>query len=97
MAAYVVAQMNVTDPEGFERYRDAVAPMVARFGGKYLVRGGATECLEGTWPSSRMVIIAFESMESAKTFYNSEDYQKILPYRLNASEGVLILADGYEE
>ena len=53
MAAYVIAQLNVTDPEGFARYRDAVTEMVARYGGKDLVRGGATECLEGTWPASR--------------------------------------------
>lgn len=96
MAAYIIAQLNVTDPDGFGRYRDAVTEMVAQYGGRYLVRGGTTECLEGTWPASRMVIIAFESMEKAKYFYESKDYQKILPYRLNASEGVVVLADGYE-
>lgn len=96
MAAYIIAQLNVTDPEGFGRYRDAVSPLVAKYGGRYLVRGGATECLEGTWPASRLVVIAFDSFEQAKRFYESADYQEILPLRLNASEGVVILAEGYE-
>lgn len=94
MSAYLIAQLTVTDPEDFGRYREAVTGLVARYGGRYLVRGGATQCLEGEWAASRMVIIAFDSVAQARRFYDSAEYQEILPLRLNASEGVVVLAEG---
>ena len=97
MSAYLIAQLTVTDPEGFGRYRDAVTERVARYGGRYLVRGGATDCLEGDWAASRMVIIAFDSVEQAKRFYDSPEYREILPLRRDNSEGVVVLAEGYAD
>jgi uncharacterized protein (DUF1330 family) len=94
MAAYVLAQLNVHDPEGFQRYREKVAPLVERFGGRYLVRGGAIETLEGELSASRLVIIEFADREAARRWYDSPEYQEILPLRLNSADGVATIVDG---
>ena len=94
MSAYLVAHLNITDPKAFEAYRAAVPDVIARFGGTYLVRGGAVETLEGEWRVPRLVIIAFESMAQAKRFYDSPDYQEILPLRLAAAQGEVVLVEG---
>ena len=94
MSAYLVAHLNITDPTAFEAYRAAVPEVIARFGGTYLVRGGAVETLEGEWRVPRLVIIAFESMAQAKRFYDSPDYQEILPLRLAAAQGEVALVQG---
>lgn len=94
MAAYVIAHLDVTDPEGFQAYRAAVSPLVERFGGRYLVRGGDIEVLEGDWNVPRLVVIAFDSAAQAKAFYHSDAYQEILPLRTKASRGTLVVAEG---
>ncbi len=94
MSAYLVAHLNVTDPDAFEKYRAAVPEVIARFGGRYLVRGGAVEPLEGEWRVPRLVIIAFDSMAQAKRFYHSPDYQEILPLRQAAAQGEVVLVEG---
>ena len=94
MSAYLIAHLNITDPKAFEAYRAAVPEVIARFGGTYLVRGGAVETLEGEWRVPRLVIIAFESMAQAKRFYDSPDYQEILPLRLAAAQGEVVLVEG---
>ena len=57
MAAYVIADIEVTDPAAFEEYRQKVAPLIAKYGGKYLVRGGVSETLEGDWAPNRLVVL----------------------------------------
>jgi len=94
MSAYLVAHLAVTDPQAFEAYRAAVPEVIARFGGRYLVRGGAVETLEGEWRVPRLVIIAFDSMAQAKRFYESPEYQEILPLRLAAADGEVVLVEG---
>ncbi len=94
MAAYFVAQIKVTDPEQFEEYRAVVPVVIAKYGGRYLARGGEMELLEGTWAMPRLVILEFEDKAAAHRFYESEDYQKILPLRLAASDGNAVLVDG---
>jgi uncharacterized protein (DUF1330 family) len=94
MSAYLVAHLAVTNPDAFEAYRAAVPEVIARFGGRYLVRGGIVETLEGEWRVPRLVIIAFDSMEQAKRFYDSPDYQEILPLRQAAAEGEVVLVEG---
>ena len=69
MAAYIVAQLKVHDPAAFQRYREAVTPLVDRFGGRYRVRGGELEVLEGDWPLPRLAIIEFQSRDAARLFY----------------------------
>jgi uncharacterized protein (DUF1330 family) len=95
MAGYLVAHIEVTDPEAFKAYQVAVPPVIAKFGGRYLVRGGAIEVREGAWSEPRLVIVAFDSLDQARRFYDSPEYQEILPLRLNASTGSLAIVEGY--
>lgn len=94
MAAYIVAHLDVTDPDTFERYREAVAPLIDRFGGRYRIRGGYTDVLEGEWDVPRLVVIEFPSREAARLFYDSPEYQQILPLRTSASRGAVAIVDG---
>jgi uncharacterized protein (DUF1330 family) len=94
MAAYLIAHLTVTDPEAFQDYQRVVPAVVQRFGGRYLMRGGAVETLEGQWRVPRLVVIEFPSLDQAKDFYRSADYQKILPIRLAAAQGEVVLAEG---
>jgi uncharacterized protein (DUF1330 family) len=94
MAAYLVAQVRIHDPETYQRYRDAVPALVDRFGGRFLARGGEMEVVEGEWPLRRLVIIEFQSRDAARLFYDSPEYQKILPLRQGASEGNVVIVEG---
>ncbi len=94
MPAYLIAHLEVTEPDEFEKYRAVVPAVIERYGGRYLVRGGRIEVLEGDWRIPRVVIIAFDNMADAKRFYDSADYQEILPLRLAAAKGAVVLAEG---
>lgn len=94
MAAYIVAQLKVDDPAMFERYREAVAPLVDRFGGRYRIRGGSLEALEGDWSLPRLVVIEFQSREAARHFYDSPEYQQILPLRTRSARGNVAIVEG---
>ena len=94
MAAYMIAHIQITDPERFERYREAVPPIIERYGGRYLIRGGAAETLEGDWTVPRLVVLEFADHDEAKRFYHSPAYQEILPIRLGASTGTAAIVDG---
>ncbi len=96
MAGYLVAHIDVTDPEGFKAYGAAVTPLVAQFGGRYRIRGGAAKAVEGTWTVPRLVVIEFESVAAAETFYNSPEYQAIIGLRLAASTGTVAIVEGYD-
>jgi uncharacterized protein (DUF1330 family) len=73
MTAYVIVDIEVTDPSGYAEYKKLAPPVVKSFGGKYLARGGPTETLEGDWRSQRLVILEFESVEKAKAWLNSPE------------------------
>ena len=94
MAAYILGQINITDVETFKRYSEKVALTVQQYGGRYLVRGGAVEKLEGSFSGRRMVVIEFRSVEAAKQWYASEEYAPLIELRLSASDGDLLLVDG---
>lgn len=94
MAAYVLAQLDVHDPEGFARYREKVAPLVEQFGGRYLVRGGELTALEGEPSAPRVVVIEFDDRAAAERWYHSDAYQEILPLRLNNAKGTAVIVDG---
>jgi uncharacterized protein (DUF1330 family) len=94
MAAYLVAQVRIHDPETYQRYREAVPPLVDRFGGRFRARGGELEVLEGEWRFPRLVIIEFASRDAARLFYDSPEYQKILPLRQRASESNVVIVEG---
>lgn len=97
MSAYIVAQLQVTDPETFEAYRAEVPEVIESFGGRYLIRGGEPEMVEGAWTAPRLVVIQFDSLEAARRFYHSPAYQKILPLRLKAAEGCVAIVPGVDE
>jgi uncharacterized protein (DUF1330 family) len=94
MPAYVIGDVEVTNPEGYEEYRPRVPATVEKYGGKYLVRGGATETAEGSWMPNRMVVIEFSSMERAKEWYNSPEYGEIREIRHRNANSNVIFVDG---
>ncbi len=96
MTAYLIAQIEVNDPEAYSRYTARTPDVIAQFGGRFVVRGGDPEVLEGSLPGSRVVVVAFENRAAARRFYDSPEYQEILPLRLAASTGVSCIVDGAE-
>ena len=94
MTAYVIADVTVTNPEGYAAYRPLAAASVAQHGGKFIARGGAVEPLEGGWSPSRVVIIEFPSMAAARTWYASPEYQAALKIRLANSTCRVIMVEG---
>lgn len=95
MSAYLIARVKITDPESYEKYRARTPDVIARYGGKFLARGGRSELLEGDNPElDRTVIVEFASYEQAQTFYNSPEYQEILKIRLAASESQALIVEG---
>jgi uncharacterized protein (DUF1330 family) len=94
MPSYVIAEVEVTDPAGYEPYRPLAAASIARFGGRFIARGGAAELLEGQGEPRRVVIIEFADMAAARRWYRSEEYQSALKIRQAASRGRLILVEG---
>ena len=94
MAAYIVLDVNITDPEAFEGYKARSTEIVALYGGRFLARGGQTEVLEGSWIPNRMVILEFPSAEQAKAWWSSEEYAEPKAIRRTASEGNMILVNG---
>ena len=93
---YMVAHLDVHDPAGFEKYRDRVVATVVQHGGSYLVRGGAMDMVEGSDLPPRTVIIEFPSVEQAKGWYNSPEYQDIIGLRLAAATGSAQIVEGME-
>jgi uncharacterized protein (DUF1330 family) len=94
MAAYVLAEIEITNPDGYKEYTTAVPATIAKYGGRFLVRGGNAEVLEGEWPQRRRVIIEFPSFEAAKRWWDSPEYEKPKAMRKANSKGRLILMDG---
>jgi uncharacterized protein (DUF1330 family) len=94
MAAYIIADVTVTDPAAFEAYRREVPPSIERAGGRYLVRGGRFEVLEGDYRPSRVVVLEFPSMEAARRWYDSEEYAHLRAMRERAADSRVILVEG---
>jgi len=94
MPAYVLGEIEVTDPAGYEDYRKQVLAVVTKYGGKFIVRGGRVEPLEGGWAPKRIVALEFPSMEQAQKWYRSPEYAPLIELRKKASRGKLILVEG---
>ena len=92
--AYLIGDIEVTDPDTYARYAAGVPGTVAAYGGRYLIRGVSGEVFEGDWTPKRLVLLEFESMERAKAWYNSPEYADLKKLRQSASKGNLIFADG---
>ena len=94
MPAYVIAEVEVNDPEAYKLYAGRAPGVTLPAGGRYLARAGHVEALEGEPPRSRVVIIEFDDLEQARAFYHGKAYQEIIPLRQAASKGRLFLVDG---
>ena len=95
MAAYVMVDVVVNDPEPYQEYLRGVPATVAQYGGRFLVRGGKVETIEGSWNPQRVVVIEFPSADQARAWYHSPEYQAILPIRLrNATSNFLAIVEG---
>ncbi len=94
MSAYVIADVEIKDAAGMEPYRNAVEATVKKYGGRFVVRGGKHEVLEGQWRPVRLVALEFPSLDAAKKWYGSAEYGKIKPIRLQHSVGHLVLVEG---
>ncbi len=94
MAAYVICDIEVTDREGYDDYKDLAAPAVAQYGGKYLVRGGRHETLEGHWQPNRVVLLEFESVEQARQWWTSPEYEAAKEVRRKNATSNIIVVEG---
>lgn len=86
MTAYVIAEVKVSDPKRYDAYRALSPGAIEAAGGRFIVRGGDTEVLEGNWRPGRMVVVEFETMAAAKAFYDSALYRKAREARAGATE-----------
>lgn len=94
MPAYVINDMEITDPVVFEQYRQLTPSTVAQYGGRFIVRGGAIEPLEGDWLPQRLVILEFPSAEQARAWINSPEYAPARSLRQASSHSSIILVEG---
>ena len=96
MAAYVIYQADVTDPERYARYREKSTPAVQEAGGEFIVRGGEVDVVEGTPPLGRTVIVKFPSMQRAREFYGSNAYMEARAFREGAAVAKLYIVEGVD-
>ena len=94
MNAYVILDITVNDPGGYEEYKRLAPAALQRYRGTYLARGGETEILEGRWPSNRLVILEFENKEMAKAWLNSPEYAPARKLRHQYARTNMILVEG---
>lgn len=94
MKGYVIADVDVQDPDAYADYRKGVLATVEAYGGRFLVRGGEVEALEGDWAPGRIVVLEFESPERARAWYDSDEYRDLKALRRAASSGKLLLVAG---
>jgi uncharacterized protein (DUF1330 family) len=96
MPAYVIVDVDVTDPERYERYKAATPATIAAAGGRFLVRGGEFTILEGDWQPARLVVLEFESLAAAERWYESEAYQAAKKLRGEGARMRMVAVKGVE-
>ncbi len=96
MKGYVLAEVEVTDPTQYEAYRPLAAAAIAKYGGRYLVRGGAVESVEGDVPPQRLVLLEFDSPARAREWYHSPEYQAAKALRERAARSRVLLLNGHD-
>ncbi len=94
MPAYVVADVDVTDPAKYEEYKKIAPAAIAKYGGRYLARGGQSSVLEGTWRPGRLVVLEFPSLEHARNFYTSVEYTAARRARAGAAKMNMVVVEG---
>mgnify|MGYP001176399535 CR=1 FL=1 len=94
LKGYILGQINILNIDMYKQYAEKVPKIIENYAGKYLVRAGKVTDLDGKSNGSRNVVIEFESVKNAKSFYYSDEYQSIINLRVNSSEGYLIIVEG---
>ena len=94
MPAYIISDVTIRDQEAFQTYRTRAASSIAQYGGRYLVRGGQVDTLEGEWHPTPLIVVVFPDMEQARRWYASAEYAAALDVRDAALSRHLILVDG---
>ena len=94
MPAYIIVEIDIVDPVGYEEYKKLAKATVDKYGGKYIVRGGETEVLEGDWKPKRIVMLEFESVQRAKEWLNCEEYREPRKMRHRTAKTNMILLEG---
>jgi len=95
MAAYLLVEAKLSDPLAYETYKQLAQAAIAQYGGRYLVRGGHAEVLEGDWSKpERLLIVEFDSLEQARKFYHSPEYQAAIAARRDAAKMSILLVEG---
>jgi uncharacterized protein (DUF1330 family) len=93
---YIIANIEIHDEDAYAEYRKHVPATIAAYGGRFVVRGGTIERLEGEWEPNRIVILEFPSVERAREWWDSEEYREPKALRQAASNGTLLLLEGFE-
>jgi uncharacterized protein (DUF1330 family) len=94
MAAYVIADITIKNPEVFAEYRKQVPATVEKYRGRYLARGGAHEVLEGDWHPARVIVLEFPDLAAARAWYGSPEYRPLIALRQSAASGPVVLVEG---
>jgi uncharacterized protein (DUF1330 family) len=94
MAAYLIASVHVSDPEQFKRYAALTPAIIEQYGGRYLVRNGRYEIVEGAWLGERNVVIEFPDAERARRFFHSPEYTRVKALRIGAADSNGIIIEG---
>jgi uncharacterized protein (DUF1330 family) len=94
MPAYVIVEVEVNDPVEYEEYKKLTPASIAAYNGKFVVRGGATEALEGNWNPQRIVVLEFPSVERAKEWWHSEEYAKAKSIRQRTANTKMLVVEG---
>jgi uncharacterized protein (DUF1330 family) len=94
MSAYVIVDITIKDQESYTRYRELAAPTVAAYGGRYLVRGGDTEILEGGWRPSRLVVLEFPTAAAGRAWWSSPEYAPAKALRQDCADAEMLLVEG---
>ena len=94
MAGYIIVEIDITDPVGYEQYKKLAGATVEKYGGEYIVRGGASETLEGDWHPKRIVVLKFESVTRAKEWLNCEEYREPRKMRHRTAKTRMIVVQG---
>jgi len=97
MAAYFVVDLEIFDADLMRDYRERVPDVIRKYGGRYLVRGGKFESMEGSWAPKRLVLLEFPNMEQAKRFYDCEEYRELKAVRMKAARTNLVLVEGVDQ
>ena len=94
MPAYIIVEIDVLDPVGYEEYKKLAGATVKKYGGKYIVRGGKAEVLEGDWKPKRIVILQFESLARAKEWLHCDEYREPRKMRHRTAKTNMVVVEG---